>query len=73
VSLLRQEAEIPRTEDGSVFLEELQAVFEELEVDPRVRDMLTGLLAKQVDSPRPELISGIPDADEVVIRSHRSC
>jgi hypothetical protein len=46
-----QEAELPRTEDGSVFLEELQAVFEELEVDPRVRDMLTGLLAEQVDSP----------------------
>jgi predicted phosphodiesterase len=51
VSLLRQETEIPRTEDGSVFLEELQAVFEELEVDPRIRGMLTGLLAEQVDRP----------------------
>jgi hypothetical protein len=34
-----------------VFLEEMQAVFEELEVDPRVRSMLTGLLAEQVDGP----------------------
>ncbi len=51
VNLLRQEAEIPRSEDGSVFLEEMHAVFEELEVDPRVRNMLTELLAGQVDGP----------------------
>jgi len=51
VNLLREEAEIPRTEDGSVFLEELSAVFDELEVDPRVREMLAGLLADEVDGP----------------------
>ncbi|WP_046868070.1 hypothetical protein [Microvirga massiliensis] len=50
VNLLRQESELPCSEDGSVFLEEMQAVFEELDVDPKVRDMLSGLLAEQVDS-----------------------
>jgi hypothetical protein len=53
VNLLREEAEIPRSEDGSVFLEELSAVFDELEVDPRVREMLSDLLADEVGGPAP--------------------
>lgn len=50
VNLLRQEAELPRTEDGSVFMEEMQAVFDDLDVDPRVREMLTGLLVQEGDT-----------------------
>jgi hypothetical protein len=38
VNLLRQEAELPRTADGSVFLEEMRAVFAELEHYPTKLD-----------------------------------
>jgi len=49
VNLLKEEAELPQSEDGSVFMEEMQSVFDEMDVDPRVQEMLKGLLAEQVD------------------------
>jgi hypothetical protein len=48
VNLLRQEAELPRTADGSVFLEEMRAVFAELEVDPAIQNMLEELALEEI-------------------------